>query len=99
MEPSLVTLRLVHDGSCVSALEHMVEGWDLPPEAEATLALARRCAYMVDEAPMTTYATTARAYHQVLRDLAQYKPQPEVTDEDPFDALSRRLATLGDAAD
>ena len=84
---------------CVDALEHTLPLLDLPHEAEAIVALARSCAFAVDAAPLSVYATTARAYLKVLQQLDQYRIVPDVVDEDPFDALSRRLAAVGDEAD
>lgn len=85
--------------SCVAALDQTLEHLELPYEAQALVALGRSCAYAVDTAPLSVYATTARAFLAVLKELDQYRKPPDVTNEDPFDALARRLTAVGDTAD
>lgn len=85
--------------SVVEAIEKMVRECEFPKEAEADVALALQTARRVDAwNTLDGYAPVANAMQKQLAVLRQWVRPPDVTEEDPFDALARSLAR-GDGDD
>lgn len=79
--------------SCVEALDVTLSTLDLTHDAAALVALCRATAEKIDGALETlAYAPLANSYMKQLDLLRKYVKQPDVIDEDPFDALARKLA-------
>lgn len=79
--------------SVVAALDTMIANVTLPYEAAATVALAYKTARMLDRGGSREgFAPLANTMLKQIAALREWIVPPDRNEEDPFDALSRRLS-------